>query len=82
MMAKGLSKMRDKMSPGRMPPPGQTQDGVELPARLMDFDRQLFDLVVILVVRDVEVFTVFGQHGLAFKKSLNGFRASKKGVFS
>jgi hypothetical protein len=37
---------------------------------------------VVFVVRNVKVFTVFGQHGLAFKKSLNGFRVLKRGVFS
>jgi hypothetical protein len=48
----------------------------------MDFERQLFDLVVVFVIRDVKVFTVFGQHGLAFKKNMNGIKAWKKGVFS
>ena len=41
MIARGLSKMRLRMSPGRMPPTGQAQDGVELPARLMHLDREL-----------------------------------------
>jgi hypothetical protein len=43
----------------------EAQDGVELPAALMNFERELFNEVVILVVADVEVFAVFCEHFLS-----------------
>ena len=42
--------------------PCQTQNGVELPPRLMDLDGQLFNQVVVFVVAYVQVFAVFSQH--------------------
>jgi hypothetical protein len=64
MMASGLSKMRDRMSPGRIPPTRQAQDGVELPAGLVNPDREFLDQVVVFVITDVQVLSVFSQHGV------------------
>ena len=40
----------------------QAKNSVEFPTRLMHFERQLFNQVVILVVANVQVLTVFCQH--------------------
>ena len=61
MMASGTSKTRDRMSPGRRPP-RQAQDGVELPARFMDLERELLDQAMVFVVVHIEVLAVFAQH--------------------
>ena len=45
-------------------PTREAQDGVELPARQMDLERELFDQVVVLVIGHVQVLAVFCQHGL------------------
>src|SRR6218665_5659 len=44
---------------------GKAQNGVELPPRLVHFERQLFDQAVVLVVADIQVSPVFGQHARA-----------------
>ena len=41
----------------------QAKEGVELPARLVNPDRELLDQVVVLVVADVQMLAVFSQHG-------------------
>src|SRR2546427_7453205 len=44
---------------------GQAENGVEFPAGLVHFDRELFDQSVVFVVAHIQVLTVFRQHGMA-----------------
>ena len=52
----------------------QTQNSVELPARLVNFDGEFFNQIVVLVIAHVQVFAVFCQHCLSF---INSFFISK-----
>ncbi len=61
-MARGLSKNAAQDIAGAQATPGQAQNGVEFPARLVNFQRQLFNQAVVIVVAYVQVFAVFRQH--------------------
>src|SRR6218665_997027 len=56
--------------------PRHTQKTYELPPRLVHFERQLFDQAVVLVVADIQVSPVFGQHA----RAPEGISASVIGV--
>src|SRR5690606_35529304 len=46
----------------------QTQDGVKLPARLVNLDGQFFNQAMVLVVADIQVLAVFSKHGFPQSK--------------